>query len=239
MANSNDLKALSLSGLRYRCSEESERFFRRMAHDPDYCFELIRRAVLSRDEHAWELVYRQYETQVRGWVERHSLFRALNEDADVYANWAFAKMWMVMTPEKFENFHELQSVLRYLQMCVHSVLVDAMRNRELAESLTPAEEDPEQEEKDLIDESQPPLEEQVVNRSQSEQLWRWLEERVKSEKERRVIYGSFVLALKPAEIYAEYRGTFKDVREVYVVKENLIERLRRDRELKSLIQDWM
>jgi len=59
-----------------------------------------------------------------------------------------------------------------------------------------------------------------------------------NEKERRVVYGSFVLALKPRELYAQFRETFRDVKEVYRVKENVLARLRRDAELQEfLIRD--
>jgi hypothetical protein len=55
------------------------------------------------------------------------------------------------------------------------------------------------------------------------------------EKERRVVYGSFVLALKPRELYAQFQDTFRDVNEVYRVKENVLARLRRDAELAELL----
>ena len=50
-----------------------------------------------------------------------------------------------------------------------------------------------------------------------------------------MVYGSFVLALKPRELYAQFRETFRDVKEVYRVKENVLARLRRDAELQEFL----
>lgn len=226
----DELTSLTLSGLRHRCSQESERFFKRQSHDPRFCYELFRRAVLRRDSHAWELLYLQYQPLITGWVERHSMFPATGEEAQFFANWAFEKMWAVLTPEKLAKFPDLKSILRYLQMCVHSVIVDYLRSHEqaaLLEDLSGDEEEPALENQaDGLN-----LEKQVFDQAQGDALWRWLNGRLKSEKERAVVYGCFVLALKPAEVYAEYPRVFGSVREVYLTKENLLERLRRDPEL--------
>ena len=78
------------------------------------------------------------------------------------------------------------------------------------------------------------VEAQALARVRREELWRAIDARLHDEKERRVVYGSFVLALKPRELCAQYRDTFRDVREVYRVKENVLARLRRDAELARL-----
>ena len=48
------------------------------------------------------------------------------------------------------------------------------------------------------------------------------------------MYGTFILALKPRELYARFRETFRDVDDVYRVKLNVLVRLRRNSELKKL-----
>ena len=60
---------------------------------------------------------------------------------------------------------------------------------------------------------------------------------MKDDKERAVIYGSFVLDLKPAEMLDTYTHLFRDVREIYTTKENVLARLRRDSSLKELVED--
>lgn len=229
MTISDELTSLTLSGLRHRCSQETERFFKRQDHDPRYCYELFRRAVFARDSQAWELLYLQYQPLITGWVERHSMYSATGEEAQYFANWAFEKMWAVLTPEKFAKFPDLKAILRYLQMCVHSVIVDYLRTREQSA----LHEDRSRDEEDNVLENQADdlnLEEQVFTQAQAEALWRWLNDRLKNDKERRVVYGCFVLGLKPGDLYAEYPQVFQSVREVYLTKENLLERLRRDPE---------
>ena len=221
-----DLSSMHLNFLRNRCAEESDRFFRRQEHDPRFCFEIFRRAIQNRDEKAWECIYHQYQSLVASWVKRHSLFQALDEDCDYFASWAFEKMWAVLTPEKFTSFPDLKSILRYLQMCVHSVLTDAMRAQQQAGLY---EVDLEGRE-DREDSHQDSPEEQVFQRSMAEDLLATLYEKCSNAKERRIVYASFVLGMKPGDIFEVYGEEFQNTQEVYRVKENLLARLKRDRE---------
>ena len=233
MPEPNDLSPLSLSGIQHRCAEESERFFRRQSYDPRFCFELFRRAVLEHDQRAWEMIHRQYQPLVLNWVQRHSLLNAVDEEPQYFANRAFEKMWGVLSPQKFGQFPNLKSLLRYLQMCVHSVIVDYARRGEQTTLL----EDSEREPVVLRDPNQSSLEEKVFTRRQAAELWQWINARLKDDKERAVIYGSFVLDLKPAEMLDTYTHLFRDVREIYTTKENVLARLRRDSSLKELVED--
>lgn len=218
---------MSLSSLRFRCAEESDRFFRRQDYDPRYCFELFRRAIVEQEQRSWELVYRQYKPLVSNWVGRNSLTHTLSEEVEYFVNRAFEKFWSAVTPEKFDNFSDLKALLRYLQMCVHSVLVDSARMAERAQLLA--------EESDEAgspgEELEPDPEELALERARNTDLWQWINARLKDERERCVLYGSFVLEMKPAEIFQAYRRHFANVREVYTVKDNLLARLKRDDEL--------
>jgi len=232
----SDVQGISLDGITRRCQQESENFFHRRAFDPRYCFELFRRAFLLRDELAWDRVYHQYRRLVLSWIERDPLFSKLDEEPDYFINRAFEKMWAVITPVKFADFNDLKSILRYLQLCVHSCMVDHVRARSLALRME-EETDPEREGK-LQDNTSPPVEQQVTQQMEARALWDWLDRRLKSEVERRVIYGMFVLALKPREIADAYRGLFQSVDEIYTVKENVMARLRRDPELAQVLGRW-
>lgn len=233
MPEPNDLHSLSLSGIQHRCAEESDHFFQKRNYDPRFCFEIFRRAVLDHNQRAWELVHQQYYSLVMSWVQRHSLLMVLDEEPDYFANRAFEKMWVALSPQKFSQFSDLKSVLRYLQMCVHSVIVDYARSSEQAALL----EDSELEPLILRDPAQSDLEEKVFTRRQAAELWQWINTRLKDDKERAVIYGSFVLDMKPAELLKSYTHLFRDVREIYTTKENVLARLRRDDSLKELVED--
>ena len=90
---------------------------------------------------------------------------------------------------------------------------------------------------DLQASTQKTPESEILNRDIADRLWAMLQERCKDEKERAIAYGSFVLALKAAQIYSEYQGVFQNVQEVYRVKENLLARLKRDQELLDFLEN--
>lgn len=234
MATQPDLSSFSLNSLQHRCAGETQKFFNRQEHDPTYCYELFRRAILQRDQHAWELVYAQYHALVAGWIQRSTLFHTLEEDLDYFINRAFEKMWASLTSDKFAGFPDLKSLLRYLQMCSFSALVDSARQLERAAQIAEAELS---EVEPRISIERPDPEDIAIRREQARLLWNMLEERLKSEQERIVLYGSWVQGLKPGEIYQVYPGAFRDTREVYLVKDNLLARLRRDTAMRQAFGD--
>ena len=226
-----DITALQLNEIAGKCAQESKRFFRRQDFDPSYCFEMFRRAFADRDRQAWETLYTQYRPLVSSWVVRHSAFSSSGEESQYFVNCAFEKMWLSVTPEKFNKFADLKSLFRYLQLCVHSEIIDYVRGLERAsiglEPDMPARPNPTQ---DYLS-----IEEVALEKLRRVKIREWFETRFKNEKEQKVIYGFFVLALKPREIYAQYSELFQNIEEIYRVKENVLNRMRRDPELKSLI----
>lgn len=226
------LQTLTLSGLRHRCAQESDRFFNRQAYDPSFCYELFRRAILQRNEQAWAAIYHQYQRLVIHWVERNTAFASSGEEAQFFMNRAFEKMWLGITAEKFPTFEDLSSLLRYLQMCVHSVMVDFVRQKEHKLKLEAVEE--------LT--RQPAargtaVEDGIANALARKELWAWLQTQLKDEQEQVAVYGLFVLALKPRDLADLYPQVFDDVKEIYRTKENLMARLRRSEELKEFLDD--
>lgn len=224
-----NLQSLTLAGVRHRCAQETDRFFSRQEHDPRFCFELFRRAILQRDDLAWEFVYAQYRPLAARWIERHPALFLTGEEAQFFLNRAFEKMWRGLTPEKFATFDDLKSILRYLQMCAHSVVIDFLRRKEqkaLQDSVDEADQ--------VLESGETAVEDQLTIEMEKQNLWDWLEAQFNDEKERLAIYGIFVLGLKPSEVVGEYGRVFQDVKEVYRAKENVIARLRRSAEFKEM-----
>jgi DNA-directed RNA polymerase specialized sigma24 family protein len=227
-----DIQTLSLSGISYRCAQESDRFFNRKEHDPRYCYELFRRAILGRNETAWDRIYSQYQHLVMHWVERHAAFQSSGEEVQFFMNRAFEKMWLGISPEKFETFPNLKSILKYLQMCVHSVMVDFVRQKELKLIVEATE--------DLIHQphtGETVVEDSVMGQLDGLELLELIRELLQDEREVCVVSGGFVLGLKPRELLDYCPDVFSDVKEVYRVKENLLARLSRNDDLRQFFDD--
>lgn len=227
-----DFQGLSLSSISHRCAQESDRFFNRQDHDPRFCYELFRRALSERDELAWNRIYRQYERLVSHWVKRHDAFPASGEEVDFFVVEAYSKMWTGITPEKFETFNNLKSILRYLQMCVSSVLVDFVRRKEYKLKVVATE--------DLtqpIESDESEFEDRIIDKVVRQKFWQLLQEFLQDEREECVVYAIFVLDMKPREVIVQFKDIFDDVREVYRVKENLLARLGRNDALKQFLDD--
>ena len=106
------------------------------------------------------------------------------------------------------------------------MITDHNRARELAELVELAE-GPAHEAED----PQGAVEERALERADRLDFWETIRARLNDEQERCLVYGAFILALKPREICEQFSGIFESVEEVYRVKQNVLARLRRDAEL--------
>lgn len=227
MSTSISLHSLTLSGVARHCAEESDHFFHRRAHDPRFCFELFRRAIEERDEHAWSLLCDQYRPLVAGWVKRNEAFASSKENVSYFVNGAFAKMWSAVSAEKFADFDDLKSLLRYLQLCVASVIMDHVRAVEYHERLEDLP--PNVEEATGVH-----VEQRALEQADRKSFWEAINARLNDEQEKLVVYYSYVVGFKPSQILEHRPDAFADVRDIYRTKENVLARLRRDEALKEL-----
>jgi hypothetical protein len=228
MSHEVNLQHLGNDDLASLCAQETNLYFKHQNYDTRYCFELFRRAIEERSKAAWESICVQYQKLVTGWVIQHYAFAATREEAEYFVNGAFGKISGTLTADKFGKFSDLGYLLRYLKMCVHSVIMDYNRTVDYT-ALYDWDEATEEESEDLSPE------EQAIDHSDQQSLWELIRSRLHDDKERAVIEGSFVFDLKPQEIYEHFRGVFIDVDEVYRVKQNVISRLRRDSDLRKLL----
>lgn len=201
----------------------------------------------DRDQEAWEAVLVQYRGIVVTWVQRHG--GTTMEDADYWVNRTFDRFWTAVRPERFMLFESLPRVLKYLQMCAATAVLDELRSQRATahESLdqlfetrpaavreasavgtTPAAGGP----GGTVD-----AEASAVDRVTGAELWATISSEVPDEAERTVLYGSFALGMKPAEIGGRRPDLFPDVADVYRIKRNVLERLRRSPALRRFIED--
>ena len=127
------------------------------------------------------------------------------------------------------NFDSLAAVLKYLKMCVHSVIADEVRSRQARQY---------EETLELIDHepaSDDPADDVVSNIS-AQGLWKVIQEELNGEDERVLIYLAYVQGMKPSEISSQHSRLFPTVEDVYRIKRNVLERLRRNRRLQTLFK---
>jgi hypothetical protein len=223
-----NLNRLSVADLAGRCREETLRFLRGEPRDDLFCFELFERAVARREPQAWEAIMVQYRGIVLAYVGQHAAAAVVRESEDFWVNRAFQRFWMAVGPDRFGQFRDLPGLLKYLKLCVHSVLLDEVRSRRvgLVSSLTEVPEE---------SASSMNAEETVVGELAGEQLWRAIGRELQDESERVVAYLSFARDLKPAEIYRRHTELYESVADVYRVKRNVLERLRRSPDVRAFL----
>jgi len=220
---------LSVVELARRCREETLRFLRGEDRDDAFCFEIFQRAVVTRDDDAWEAIVAQYRGIVLAYVSQHTAAALLHESDDYWINRAFQRFWGAVGADRFSRFPDLPALLKYLKLCVHSVLMDDIRARRAA-SITSMDDVPETTPATINAEGN------VVGRLAGEQLWEAIQQLLQDEAEERVVYLSFARDLKPAEIAERHPTLFAGVADVYRVKRNVIERLRRSAEIRAFLQ---
>ena len=218
-----ELRRMSLAEVARLCREETAKFLQRLPSRDEFCYELLRRAVGERDEAAWDAVFAQYRGVVLAWVRQHPAGSAVREDDEYWVNRTFERFWSAVGPERLVLFPNLAAVLRYLKMCAHSVLLDAVR------ALGPQPPVPLTEQAAAGGAAGGVVDAEAVAAGQvaAQELWRAVDAELHDEAERVVAQLCLVLDLKPREVYERHPDRFADVADVYRVKRNLLERLRR------------
>jgi hypothetical protein len=221
------LGALSIAELARRCADETLRFVRGEPRDDIYCFEIFARAIVHREDQAWTAIMAQYRGIVLAYVGQHSAAAAVREPDEFWVNRAFARFWGAVGPDRFAQFPDLPALLKYLKLCVHSVLMDELRARR-APSLS----------LDELPENTPgaaAAEQSLIGTLSGQELWSAVLGELQDEAERVIAILSFARGLKPSEIYDRNPRLYSDVADVYRIKRNVVERLRRSPRIRSFL----
>lgn len=220
-----NLMQLSLPALVRRCAIESDHFYHSRPYDARFAHELFRRALVERDEIAWEHVYMHYSTLVESWVRRSGAFIGSGESSEFFVGAAFTKFWRAVSPERFATFPTLAALLSYLQLCTSSVVIDSVRAQSWAEMVSD----------DALSADQTPrgsADDEAIERVSRAEFWRYVNTQLNCAAERAVVLGSFVLGMKPGEICDQRPDLFTNVGDVYNIKRNVLSRLSRNPELR-------
>jgi len=221
-----DPTQLSLPALVRRCATESDHFYHNRPYDARFAHELFRRALVERDEIAWEHVYTHYSPLVESWVRRSGAFVGSGESSEFFVGAAFTKFWRAVSPERFATFATLAALLSYLQLCTGSVVIDSVRAQSWAEMVAddslPADQTP-----------RASADDEAIDRVSRAEFWRYIDTQLHGDAERAVVLGSFVLGMKPGEICDQRPDLFASVGDVYNIKRNVLSRLSRNPELRQ------
>jgi DNA-directed RNA polymerase specialized sigma24 family protein len=213
-----DLRQAHLSTLTHHCSNELMRHRRRELADDSYCLEIFRRAIIQHDDRAWSMVQNCFGEIVRIWVRSHSSrdIALLRDTEENYVAQTFSRFWYAVHNQSLE-FATLNSALSYLHATLNGIIMDTMRVH-LGSREVPLPE--------------PGLfQEPVAEENDDHQtLWESLGSLLSDERERRVTYLLYYCGLKPREIASRFPLEFADVKEVYRLNQNVIDRLRRNRD---------
>ncbi len=213
---------LAVSALAVRCQAEAEQFHTGQTHDDRYAIEIFRRAIVERDEPAFEAAYQIYHGQVSAWCRRSG---ADEEDLEEFVNATWGKFWIHFTEAKLQAAGSLAGILTYLKLCARSVTLDAERRSIPMTGLDAAEQ---------VATPEPAPDEHCINAEQRETLWRIVERHLNTEQERTLVRLTYQLGLRPADIHTARPDLFPEVTGVYRMLRNVLDRLRRDAGLRSL-----
>jgi hypothetical protein len=230
----DDLKGYKLGELVEQCRDQTDLYLRHETYDPRYCFEIWRRAVVERDEAAWQSSVDQYGIFVRRWLnQRLANLPGLRFEEEVLVNGVFFNFYRFVGPDKFGTFQNLAGILQYLKMCCGTIVADAQRDYQARAQDTSLElpgpaDDANDAGPSLIERlsgSYSP-EENIIEQADRESFWKEIWRKLPDPQDRLLVYLRYNLDIPPREIVQLYPQYFSDVNQVYRRIKNLLWRLR-------------
>jgi DNA-directed RNA polymerase specialized sigma24 family protein len=203
---------------------EIAQFLRGQPTDDTYGLALFRRAIASRDDQAWSGLYTLYRAVVDSWIA-HQAPALSHEDREALVNETFAKFYRSIGPERFARFPSVRSLLAYLKRCAWSVTADYRRSQQAR-----SREEPlaftDQEEAVLDDPA-----DIVATQLAAQELWQILWREATGVQERLILQIVCALGKSPRQLQQAYPALFASVEDIYRIKRNVLERLRRNHRL--------
>jgi hypothetical protein len=222
------LREVSLPDLARRCHEETLRFLRGESRDDTFCYEMFLRAIVQREDTAWTAIVAQYRGIVLAYVGQHTVAAMMHEPDDYWVNRAFQRFWSAVRADRFAQFPDLAALLKYLKLCVHSVLMDEVRARR-GSMVSSLDEVPE------TAAVRGDAAHSVVGQLAGEELWAAILRELHDESEQVVAYLSFTRDMKPSDIFQRHPRLYESVDDVYRIKRNVVERLRRSADIRAFL----
>ncbi len=205
---------MDLYRLADRCSSELVRRRRKEAADDRHCLEIFRRAILEHNEQAWFVLQERFGESVRTWIHSHSSsdIALLHNSEENYVAQTFSRFWIAVHEQHFE-FKTLNGALSYLHAALDGIFIDTTRTHFRSREVP------------LPDQDSP--EEPVAELPGDDlEIWNIILSLLNDERERRIAQLLYFHGLKPKYILERFPQEFTDVKEIYSVSCNIVERLR-------------
>jgi hypothetical protein len=213
-----ELRTISVSELADGCISEINKY--RNGEEPyneQYCLEMFRRATVEHDSLVWELLQQRLNETMLRWMRSHPQrnIACRFDSEENYVAQAFARFWQATTHNRVLEFNTLGAAFRYLRASLNGTILDTLRA-----SLRPKE--------IPLPEPGGSTEPLIEEQDDSSEVWEIVRTILLDTRQQRLAYLLFHCGLKPREIVEYCPQEFGEIREVYSLRRNIIERLRRN-----------
>jgi hypothetical protein len=219
---------MKLAALADLSTHEPQRHRWKEPFDDRYCLEVLRRAIFERTDEAWSVLQQCFSETIRGWLRSHpsSDVALLRDSEENYIAQTFSRFWYAVRDQHLE-FTSLYAALSYLHATLNGIIMDTLRfHLRLCSREVPFPEP---------GCSQEPVSEEPFG---SRSIWSSIQPLLPDERERRLAYLLYYCGLKPRDIVIRCSQEFDDVKEIYRLNHNIVERLRRNRDrLRHVLDD--
>lgn len=244
------VEQMTVDALAQRCREETKQFLQGRPYDDTWGRELMRRALVLRDERAWRVIYQQYHRQVGKWVQARLTIAVAESVLQTLIDDAFLKMQGTFTrhPEKFANYPTTAALLGLLRLCVERMVQDYIAKAQQEVNTIALDDLLSDQEAYAVDDhltqggwrTHTLAADDVVSTffadDAQQELWAFLQRLLCDEKEQVVVNALFIEAQKPRQLYAERPDLFQSVDEINTIRERLKARLQRNHEFRTYLQ---
>jgi len=201
-------------------SQELPQHWGKEALDDGYALDLLHRALVEHSDEAWSQLQQYFSEFIRKWLRSHPYrdVALLRDSEENYIAQTFSRFWYAVRDQHLE-FSMLYAALSYLHATLNGIITDTLRSHLRLRSREVSLPEPGCSE-ELSGEA--PLE--------SQSFWESIRFLLPDERERRLAYLLYYCGLKPRDIVMRCPGEFDDVKDIYRLNHNIVERLRRNRD---------
>ena len=185
-----------------------------------YYLSLFQNAINAQKDESWTQLQLCFSETVRRWLRGHPSrdVAMLRDSEENYVALTFSRFWYAVHDQHIE-FTTLAAALTYLRASLNGIIMDTLRfqlRQRTKEVSFPQ-----------LDYAEEPYCEDTID---DQHVWNSIQSLLTDERERRLAYLLYHCGLKPRDIVVHCAAEFDDIKEIYRLNRNLVERLRRSRD---------